>query len=197
MTRVGCFPGSFNPPTVAHLAVASAALSACGLSRVDLVVSRVALGKPAVEVPSFADRVAVLEAVVASRSAWLGLVVSDAQLLVDLAAGYDVLVLGADKWVQVLDPAFYGDSAARRDAALARLPTLAVAPRGDGGLLPQGLPASAVVLDPGTEAVDVSSSGVRSEGRVEWMAPEAAAFDALSGAWTDPVRYAAWRRSHS
>ena len=188
--RIGCYPGSFNPPTVAHLAVASAARASCGLDRVDLVVSRVALGKSAAAVPSFEDRVAVLAAVVASRSEWLGLVVSDAQLLVDLSAGYDVLVIGADKWAQVLDPAFYGGSPSRRDDAVASLPALAVAPR--GGVVADGLPGSAVVLDVPAFAADVSSTSVRSEGRADWMLPEAAAFDGLSGAWTDPVRYAAW-----
>lgn len=187
-TRVGCYPGSFNPPTVAHLAVAAAARSQCALARVDLVVSRVALGKPDVTVPSFPDRVAVLSAVVA-RSDWLGLVVSDAQLLVDLSDGYDVLVLGADKWSQVIDPAFYGGSGARRDEAVASLPQLAVAPR--GGVVPERLPPSAVVLEVAA-AADASSTAVRSERRVEWMVPEALAFDRLSGAWTDPVRYAAW-----
>lgn len=178
---------------MAHLAVASAALSACGLSRVDLVVSRVALGKGAVAVPTFADRVAVLSSVVAARASWLGLVVSDSQLLVDLSAGYDVLVLGADKWPQVTDVAFYGGSAARRDEAVTALPPLAVAPR-DGGL-PEGLPSSATVLS-GLASVlgEVSSSGVRADGRSEWMVEEAAAFDRSTGAWTDPVRYAAWTR---
>ena len=189
-SRVGCYPGSFNPPTVAHLAVAAAAREACGLDRVDLVVSRVALAKESVTAPAFGDRMAVLSGIVA-RVEGLGLVVTEAQLLVDLAVGYDVLVLGADKWEQVLDPAFYGDSVEARDAAVAALPRLAVAPRGPGSV-PPGLPPSAVVLDVGAEVAGVSSTAVRSEGRVEWMVPEAAAFDRLTGAWTDPVRYAAW-----
>ena len=192
MTRVGCYPGSFNPPTVAHLEVAAAARASCGLDRVDLVVSRVALGKASVAVPSFSDRVAVLAEVAAARSDWLGLVVSDAQLLVDLAEGYDVLVVGADKWSQVLDPSFYGGSVARRDAAVAGLPSLAVAPRGGGGV-PDGLPSGALVLEVAPAAAHVSSTAVRRDGRVEWMAPEAAAFDRLTGAWTDPARYAVWR----
>ena len=36
---VGAYPGTFNPPTRAHLAVAAAAREQCGLARVDLVVS--------------------------------------------------------------------------------------------------------------------------------------------------------------
>ncbi len=36
---VGVYPGTFNPLTVAHLAVADAARRQCGLDRVDLVIS--------------------------------------------------------------------------------------------------------------------------------------------------------------
>ena len=173
---VGCFPGSFNPPTLAHLAIARAAVEACGLERVDLVVSRVALAKEHVVHPPFEERVAVLTDVVAARSPWLGLVVSDAQLLVDLSAGYDLLVLGADKWDQVLDPRFYGGSAAARDAAVAALPPVAVVPRpGHEHVAP---PAGAVRLALPAHLAAASSTAART-GRPDWMAPEAAA----SGLW--------------
>jgi hypothetical protein len=179
--RVGCYPGSFNPPTIAHLAIAEAAYRQCGLDRLDLVVSRVALGKEAPSGPRFEDRIAVLETIARSRS-WLGVRVSDAQLLVDLAAGYDVLVLGADKWAQVVDPEWYGGSIEARDEALARLPEVVVAPRP-----PWPVPAGrGLLLD--DVHLAVSATGART---VEpgWMAAEAAAFDARSGAWTDPERY--------
>ena len=173
---LGCFPGSFNPPTLAHLAIARAAVDACGLARVDLVVSRVALAKEHVVHPPFEERVAVLRSVVAARSTWLGLVVSDAQLLVDLSAGYDLLVLGADKWDQVLDPRFYGGSASARDAAVAALPPVAVVPR--PGHEHVVAPAGAVVLELPPALAAASSTGART-GRPEWMAPEATA----SGLW--------------
>ncbi len=57
------------------------------------------------------------------------MIVTDEQLIADIAAGYDVVVMGADKWAQVRDPAWYGDDPAARDAALARLPRVLVAPR--------------------------------------------------------------------
>jgi len=41
--RVGVFPGSFDPLTTAHLAIADAAIEACELHRLDLVISRAAL----------------------------------------------------------------------------------------------------------------------------------------------------------
>ena len=179
--RVGCYPGSFNPPTIAHLAIAEAAYRQCDLDRLDLVVSRVALGKAAPAGPRFEDRIAVLETIARSRP-WLGVRVSDAQLLVDLAAGYDVLVLGADKWAQVVDPAWYDGSIAARDEALAHLPEVVVAPRPPWPV-PTG---SALRLD--DVHLTVSATGART---VEpgWMAAEAAAFDARSGAWSDPERY--------
>ena len=181
---MGAFPGSFNPPTVAHLAIADAARQQWGLDRVDLVVSRVALAKEHVAHPRLEDRVAVLERVAATRP-WLGVVVTDAQLLADIAEGYQVLVLGADKWVQIQDPQFYGGSEAARDRALARLPALAVVPRPPHAVtgvdllaLPDGLAA-------------VSSTAARAAAR-HWMTEEAAAFDDETGAWSDLDRYMRW-----
>jgi hypothetical protein len=73
-------------------------------------------------------------------------------------------VVGADKWHQLHDVAFYGGSAAARDLALARLPRLAVAPRA-GVALPAG--TGAVILDLAEEHQAVSSTAVR-EGRTDW-----------------------------
>jgi hypothetical protein len=183
--RRGCYPGSFNPPTVAHLAIADAARYAASLDRVDLVVSRVPLGKDAVEVPTFADRVAVLEAVARDHS-WLGVHVTDDQLLVDIARGYDAVIMGADKWAQVRDPAWYG-SVAARDAALAKLP-----PRVLVALRPGSDVEGAEVLPIDDDHGAVSSSAAR-DGALHLMLPAAAAFDAETGAWSDPDRYRATR----
>jgi nicotinic acid mononucleotide adenylyltransferase len=73
--RTAAYPGSFNPPTVAHLAIAEAARDQFGVDRVDLVLSRVALAKEHVLKPPFADRVATVERVAATRP-WLGVVVT-------------------------------------------------------------------------------------------------------------------------
>jgi nicotinic acid mononucleotide adenylyltransferase len=175
---VGVYPGSFDPPTVAHLAIAQAAWRQAGLDRVDLVVSTTPLGKPEPSAPSLADRVSVLEAISRSRP-WLGVRVTADQLLADIATAYDVLVLGADKWAQVVDPAWYG-SVEARDAAVARLPRLLVAARP-----PFSLPAAEQLTIPEAHLV-VSSTAAR-RGRTEWLAPEAAA--ALSA---DPRRFAGW-----
>ncbi len=187
--RVGVFPGSFNPVTVAHLAVAEAAIEQCRLDRLDLVLSRVALGKEEVTRPRFEDRVTVLEAVAATHPR-LGVRVTDARLLVDIAAGYDVLVVGADKWQQLHDPAWYGGSEQERDAALARLCEVAVAPR------PPFASPPPLTLRVEAEHGKISSTHARS-GRREWMAPAAADFDERTGAWTEPERYDEWLAARS
>ena len=163
MSGVGVFPGSFDPPTVAHLAIAEAAWEQCALDRLDLVVSRVPLGKDHVVQAPVEERVAALERLAAGRS-WLGVAVTDARLLADVATGYDVLVVGADKWAQLLDPQWYDGSADARDAALARLPRVVVAPRA-------GFPAPEGVLELEVDPAHhhVSSTAVR-EGRDDWRA---------------------------
>ena len=77
--RVGVFPGTFNPPTVAHLAIAAAAVEQAGLSRLDLVLSRAPLGKDAAGMPDVDARVAILRAVALTHP-WLGVRVTDLQI---------------------------------------------------------------------------------------------------------------------
>jgi cytidyltransferase-like protein len=187
---VGAYPGTFDPPTVAHLAIAEAALSQGGLERVHLVVSREPRGKHPT-VPSFEHRVDVLEAVATSRP-WLEVRVSSRRLIVDVVAGYDAVIMGADKWSQVIDPYWYGGVTEARDKAVAALPRLLLAERGGGAVADTALPPGALVLRVTGDHQLVSSSAVRA-GRAHWMAPEAALFDARTGAWSDPERY---RRRH-
>jgi hypothetical protein len=182
--RVGAYPGTFDPPTVAHLAVVEAALEQGGLDAVELVVSRRPLGK-APAVPTFSDRLAVLESVCSSRPR-LSVVVTDARLISEACAGYDAVVMGADKWLQVVDTAWY-PSVDARDAAVASLPPVLLAGRHGAPLC--DLPAGVSLLDLDGLHGGVSSSSVRSGERLDWMLPEAAAFDAATGAWSDPGRY--------
>ncbi len=186
--RRGCYPGSFSPPTTAHLAVADAARRARALDQVVWVVSTVALAKEDVVVPALEDRLDVLEAVAADHD-WLSIECTDAQLLVDLARGYDVVIMGADKWHQIHDPTFYGGQAAR-DAAVAALPDPLVVPR-DGLDVPARLRLD---VDPAVEGV--SSTAARA-GRHELMLPAAVDLDRRTGAWTDPARYLTWRTTAS
>ncbi len=182
--RVGAYPGTFNPPTIAHLAIAEAARRHGALDRLDLVVSTVPLGKvpggPPIEV-----RVAVLEAVSAARP-WLGVRVTDRQLISEVAAGYDAVVVGVDKWEQIVDPAWYGGSVLARDEAVARLPRVLMVARPPNPL--PDLPPGSLLLAIGAEYDGVSSSAARA-GRRDFMVAEAAAHDDLTGAWRaiDPM----------
>jgi hypothetical protein len=168
-TRRGAYPGTFNPPTIAHLAVAEAARRQCGLGRVELIVSEAPLGK--LDDPTVApvdERLAVLERV-AQPYQWLVVARTRSQLVADIAAPYDVVILGADKWAQVIDPAWYPDEAAR-DHAVHALPHVAVAPRPPH---PTPAPSTRVtVLDIDPAHHEVSATAVRS-GRRAWIAPGA------------------------
>jgi hypothetical protein len=184
---LGAYPGSFNPPTVAHLAIAEAARLHCGLERVDLVVSRSPLGKEPHDLARLEDRLAVLETIAAHRP-WLGVRVTDARLLADVAEGYDVLIVGGDKWAQLVDPAWYGGSEAARDEAVSRIRRIVVAPRSAHDL------TGYEVLELDDVHLDVSATAARA-GRTDWMAAEAAEFDARTGAWSDAERYRRWLRA--
>ncbi len=162
----GVFPGSFDPLTTAHLAIADAVTAALGLERLDLVMSEVALAKDHGGHAPLEDRLAAIAAAAVGRPHLRGRVISH-RLIADIAEGYDVCVVGADKWHQLHDVAFYGGSAAARDAALARLPRLAVAPR--PGVAAPALSGDAVLLDLDPALGEVSSTAVR-EGREEWRA---------------------------
>lgn len=184
MIRVGIYPGSFNPPTTAHVAIAEAAVEQRNLDRIVLAHSPRVLGKDEVERPLFQHRVEVLEAV-ADGHDWLDAAVTEHHLLVDIADGYDVLVMGADKWHQIQEVAWYRDEA-ERDSAIARLPELAVAPRA-----PLPIPDN-LKLDLSTATIHGISSTEARGGRLELMAPAARAFAEQTGAWIDPERYERW-----
>lgn len=156
------FPGTFDPLTVAHLAVADAAHAELSLDTVELVISEDPIGKSA-SAP-LADRLAAIARHGVDRP-WLVARSTRARLLADVAEGYDVLVIGADKWHQIVDESYYAGAAAR-DAALARLPHVAIAPRA-GVALPEV--DGVHVLHPPPEVGDVSSTAVRG-GRTEWLA---------------------------
>ena len=155
---LAAYPGTFDPPTIAHLAVAEAALRACDVDGVVFVLSHDPIGKPS---PTpLAERLAVLQELAATRD-WLHVAVSEHRLIADVCQGYDVVVMGADKWVQVLDPSFHPSEEDWR-ASMARLPRVAVARRGD-------LPIDGDVLILDVDLAEVSSTAVR-EGRSDWRA---------------------------
>ena len=162
--RRGAFPGSFNPLTVAHLEIARLARARYDLDEIHLIVSVTALGKPNPPGPRFDERIATLEADAAATD---GLVIArtEHQLIADIAEGFDVVIMGADKWVQVRDVSYYDDEA-HRDSALARLPTVVVVER-------DGTPVTGVdTLQTPEELRSVSSTRARA-GERDLMAPVA------------------------
>jgi hypothetical protein len=169
--RTGVYPGTFDPATVAHLHVAHAAREQCRLDRVDLTISEVTLGKDDGTLTPIERRVDQLLAI-GTDLPWLGVRTTPASLLADIAEGYDVLVVGADKWHQLIDPGWYG-TPGERDRALARLPAVAVAPR-PPWTMPSVLDAEALGLEVVVLRTDpahhpVSATEVRA-GRHQWRA---------------------------
>jgi len=161
MGAIGVFAGTFNPITVGHLAIIDAAWHQHRLLRLDLVLSEAPLVKHGeVDLAPLHERVALAQRAVASRP-WASVRTTTDQLLVDIARGYDVVVMGADKWAQIHDVAFYGGDSLVRDAAVAALPTVAIAPRGD-----VAIPAQYELRVPAWVA-EVSATAVRN-GRADW-----------------------------
>ncbi len=188
------YPGSFNPPTIAHVAIAEAALAQCQLTSITFAISRRALAKEATDDadrPRMTDRIEVLRTMVAADRRF-ELLVTEKQLIVDIADGFDVVVMGADKWQQIQDPTFYGDDLAARDQAMAALPELALFPRRPFST--NGAPTlrlDANVLD----LIDAVSSSRARAGDDHLMVDAARVFDRKTGAWTDPDRYETYLRS--
>ena len=138
------FPGSFNPPTNAHLALLHQAQHFERLRHAGLVyaaVSKHTTDKEHVERPLLVDRIALLETVLQHHTPGVGIMLFNRGLYVEQAEGIRAsfpgvtklyFLLGFDKIVQIFDAHYYTD----RDAALRELFTLAevlVAPRAGAG----------------------------------------------------------------
>jgi hypothetical protein len=156
-----CYPGTFNPPTIAHIAVADAALRQLEIDEVVFVLTERTLGKNNAQLPPAHQRASELRSLSNKR---FDAVVTDRSLLVEIARGYDWLIMGADKWEQINEVHWYGDSAEQRDAAIDALPLVAVVPRP-----PFEVPNHLVRLEIAEHFAQVSSTAVRS-GRHDWHA---------------------------
>lgn len=150
------FPGSFNPPTTAHLALLKQARQTA-LKRQDethkdkrtvqlfAAMSKLTVDKEHVERPLMLDRVILLDNLLKRRLPHTGVMLFNRGLYVEQAEAVQrcfprvkrlYFLIGYDKIVQILDPHYYDN----RDAALRDLFALAellVAPRADFG--PQAL----------------------------------------------------------
>ena len=143
------FPGSFNPPTIAHLALLKQArefalhqaLPETNRSKTVLVyaaISRHIVDKEHVERPLMLDRIMLLQMVLQRHLPGAGIMLFNRGLYVEQAEAVRTsfpeverlfFLIGFDKIVQILDPRYYDN----RDAALNELFKLAellVAPRG-------------------------------------------------------------------
>jgi nicotinamide-nucleotide adenylyltransferase len=129
-------PGSFNPPTAAHLLLAERARRE-GYGCVMYVLARRTVDKEQNGlIPE--DRLMALRFV--AQRAGMGVAVTSAGLYADMAdaaamlfAGTEMTFLvGSDKVASIFDPAYYSDRESALDALFARA-RLIVAPRSDDG----------------------------------------------------------------
>jgi nicotinic acid mononucleotide adenylyltransferase len=138
------FTGSFNPPTIAHLALLKQAwrfARAHGNMQLYAAFSKRTVDKESLERPLLLDRVTLFERILRRRLPNSGILLFNRGLYVEQARALRFafpavrrifFLMGFDKIVQILDPRYYND----RDAALTELFSLAellVAPRGDAG----------------------------------------------------------------
>jgi nicotinic acid mononucleotide adenylyltransferase len=205
--HLAVLPGSFNPLTRAHTALARAALRH-GVDAVAFGLSVRIVDKEQVTGATLEDRLLVLEEYVARRPEH-AVVLLNRGLYVDQAAALHAafpglrelaFIVGYDKVVQIFDPRYYDD----RDAALRQLfdlATLLVAPRDEHGeaalaaLLrrPENRPfAGAVRWLPLAHPYRwLSSTAVRREvasndDHIEAVPPEARALLRATGVYTSP-----------
>jgi nicotinic acid mononucleotide adenylyltransferase len=138
------FPGSFNPPTKAHLALLKQAQRFAHEHEpmcLYAATSKHTVDKEMVERPLLVDRIHLLEVVLKRRLPHAGIMLFNRGLYVEQAEAIHrafpqvsklYFLIGFDKIVQIFDPRYYKD----RDLALHELFELAdflVAPRGEAG----------------------------------------------------------------
>lgn len=133
-------PGSFNPPTNAHLALAEAARRDAGVDWVGYLLATRTVNKEQIEGADLADRLLLLEYIARARPGE-GVTVVNRGLYVDQARIVRTarptlreltFVVGFDKIVQIFDPRYYDDYTAALDT-LFSLASFLVAPRAGAG----------------------------------------------------------------
>lgn len=142
--KIIVFPGSFNPPTLAHLALLKQAWQFArvhGPMHIYAALSTHITDKERVQRSLLLDRVYLLETVLRNHVRHTGIMLFNRGLYVEQAEAIQntypqvsdlYFLIGFDKIVQIFDPHYYKD----RDLALHELFELAdflVAPRGEAG----------------------------------------------------------------
>jgi nicotinamide-nucleotide adenylyltransferase len=142
--KVIVFPGSFNPPTIAHIALLKQAWQFArvhGTMHVYAALSTHITDKVSVQRPLLLDRITLLETVLRNHVRHTGILLYNRGLYVEQALAVHTtfpqvsdlyFLIGFDKIVQIFDPRYYTD----RDQALHELFALAdflVAPRAEAG----------------------------------------------------------------
>src|SRR5215467_6275920 len=140
MEKIIVFPGSFNPPTYAHLALLKQAWQFArlhGPMNLYAALSTHITDKERVQRPLLLDRIILLETVLRKHVRHTGIMLFNRGLYVEQAEAIHnafpqvmniYFLIGFDKIVQIFDPRYYRD----RDQALHELFSLAnflVAPR--------------------------------------------------------------------
>jgi len=142
--KIIVFPGSFNPPTIAHLALLKQAWQFARVNdsmRIYAALSTHITDKERIQRPLLLDRITLLETVLRNHVRHTGILLFNRGLYVEQAAAVHAtfpqvsdlyFLIGFDKIVQIFDPRYYTD----RDQALHELFALAdflVAPRAEAG----------------------------------------------------------------
>lgn len=189
-------PGSYNPPTTAHLALAEASLQAMPRANLFLSLGTTIINKEQTERATLHDRVALLDQI-ARRTRHMGVFLTNQGLYVEQArairaafprASEIVFVVGFDKIEQIFDARYYQD----RDMALKELFAFArflVAPRANRAAVDiaallrqpenQQFQASVHILPFAGEYREVASSQIRAAFQTYPPARAAASFAAL------------------
>lgn len=113
--RVVVLLGAFDPPTVAHIAIAAAASRAEGAPAV-LCMTRAQLARGGDELLDPVDRLSLLDDLAGERD-W-GVAVANRGTYLDVSRAMSdsgiegTFVIGSDKLAQLADPSFYPDGAA-------------------------------------------------------------------------------------
>jgi len=142
--KIIVFPGSFNPPTIAHLALLKQAWQFArvhGTMHIYAALSTHITDKERIQRPLLLDRIILLEKVLRNHVRHTGILLFNRGLYVEQAAAVHsafpqvsgiYFLIGFDKIIQIFDPHYYKD----RDKALHALFELAdflVAPRAEFG----------------------------------------------------------------